>query len=157
MFKDRLASGLAAKSCMVEGYLHLLVSFANQRVEPGVAFVDLIAEGACGLFWADKEFDPQRDGEFSAYMELRIRAAVERSVESQRQRLPPGSDAAAAPGDARGGEEGPDDGAMLRALSPEERDVLRLRRGFVDGREWTLEEIGVKYGLSAESVGRIVQ
>ena len=90
-------------------------------------------------------------------MELRIRAAVERSVESQRQRFPPGSDAAVAPGDALGSEEGPDDGAMLRALSPEERDVLRLRRGFVDGREWTLEEIGVKYGLSAESVGRIVQ
>jgi len=43
----------------------------------------------------------------------------------------------------------------LERLSPREREVLRLRKGVVDGHEWTLAEIGQKFGRTRECIRQI--
>jgi RNA polymerase primary sigma factor len=44
---------------------------------------------------------------------------------------------------------------VLLTLSAREADVIRLRHGFVDGDEWTLDRIGEKYGVSRERIRQI--
>ncbi len=44
---------------------------------------------------------------------------------------------------------------MLDSLLPREATVLRLRFGFEDDRRWTLEEIGVKIGVTRERARQI--
>ncbi len=44
---------------------------------------------------------------------------------------------------------------VMDGLSEREVMVLRLRFGLIDGREWTLEEIGRKYHLSRERIRQI--
>ncbi|MCD7744980.1 MAG: hypothetical protein LUI13_06845 [Lachnospiraceae bacterium] len=39
---------------------------------------------------------------------------------------------------------------VLDTLPDRERDVIRLRFGFVDGKIWTLEEIGEQYHVTRE-------
>ncbi|MCD7883660.1 MAG: RNA polymerase sigma factor RpoD, partial [Lachnospiraceae bacterium] len=40
-------------------------------------------------------------------------------------------------------------------LPDRERDVIRLRFGFVDGKIWTLEEIGDQYHVTRERIRQI--
>lgn len=44
---------------------------------------------------------------------------------------------------------------VLRTLSPREKDVLRLRFGFDDGRARTLEEIGQIFKVTRERIRQI--
>lgn len=44
---------------------------------------------------------------------------------------------------------------VLSALSPRERDVLRLRFGLDDGRQRTLEEVGQLFGVTRERIRQI--
>jgi RNA polymerase primary sigma factor len=44
---------------------------------------------------------------------------------------------------------------MLATLSPREARVLRLRFGLVNGRSYTLEEVGQKFGLTRERIRQI--
>jgi RNA polymerase primary sigma factor len=44
---------------------------------------------------------------------------------------------------------------VLSTLTPREARILRLRFGLVDGRNYTLEEIGQKYGLTRERIRQI--
>ncbi|MCD7955266.1 MAG: sigma-70 family RNA polymerase sigma factor [Lachnospiraceae bacterium] len=44
---------------------------------------------------------------------------------------------------------------VLDTLPDRERDVVRLRFGFVDGRIWTLEEIGEQYHVTRERIRQI--
>ena len=43
----------------------------------------------------------------------------------------------------------------LGDLSPREAQVLRLRFGLNDGNEYTLEEVGQKFGLTGERIRQI--
>jgi RNA polymerase primary sigma factor len=43
----------------------------------------------------------------------------------------------------------------LAALSERERDILMLRHGLVDDREYTLEEIGKRLGITRERVRQL--
>ena len=43
----------------------------------------------------------------------------------------------------------------LGDLSPREAQVLRLRFGLNDGNEYTLEEVGQKFGLTRERIRQI--
>ena len=45
--------------------------------------------------------------------------------------------------------------SVLRALTPREARILRLRFGLTDGRSHTLEEVGVKFGLTRERIRQI--
>jgi RNA polymerase primary sigma factor len=44
---------------------------------------------------------------------------------------------------------------VLGSLSPREAQVLRLRFGLCDGNEYTLEEVGQKFGLTRERIRQI--
>ena len=44
---------------------------------------------------------------------------------------------------------------MLSTLSPREARILRLRFGLVNGRSYTLEEVGQKFGLTRERIRQI--
>ena len=44
---------------------------------------------------------------------------------------------------------------MLATLSPREARILRLRFGLIDGRSYTLEEVGQKFGLTRERIRQI--
>ena len=44
---------------------------------------------------------------------------------------------------------------MLAGLSPREARILRLRFGLVNGRSYTLEEVGRKFGLTRERIRQI--
>ena len=44
---------------------------------------------------------------------------------------------------------------ILRTLSPREREILSLRFGLEDGRRWTLEQVGERFGLTRERIRQI--
>jgi len=44
---------------------------------------------------------------------------------------------------------------MLATLGPREARILRLRFGLINGRSYTLEEVGQKYGLTRERIRQI--
>jgi RNA polymerase primary sigma factor len=44
---------------------------------------------------------------------------------------------------------------VLLTLSAREAGVIRLRFGLVDGRAWTLDEIGQIYGVTRERIRQI--
>ena len=44
---------------------------------------------------------------------------------------------------------------ILEKLSERERHIIRLRFGFEDGRTWTLEEVGMLYGVTRERIRQI--
>lgn len=44
---------------------------------------------------------------------------------------------------------------LLTKLSQREQDVLQLRFGMRDGHEWTLEEVGVEFGVTRERIRQI--
>lgn len=46
-------------------------------------------------------------------------------------------------------------GESLASLEEREREVLELRFGLMDGRSWTLEEVGQKFGVTRERIRQI--
>jgi RNA polymerase primary sigma factor len=44
---------------------------------------------------------------------------------------------------------------VLTTLTDREKSILNLRFGLTDGKEWTLEEIGVQFGLTRERIRQI--
>lgn len=44
---------------------------------------------------------------------------------------------------------------ILQTLKPREEKVILLRFGFIDGKEWTLEEVGNEFGLTRERIRQI--
>ncbi len=44
---------------------------------------------------------------------------------------------------------------VLNTLAPREKSVIQLRFGFVDGRQWTLEEVGQKFHVTRERIRQI--
>ena len=47
------------------------------------------------------------------------------------------------------------DDVLCTTLSAREAEVLRLRFGLTDGREWTLEEVGIHFGVTRERIRQI--
>jgi RNA polymerase primary sigma factor len=46
-------------------------------------------------------------------------------------------------------------GEVLRCLPPRYREVIELRFGLKDGRQWSLDELARRYGVSRERIRQI--
>ena len=225
--KRDVRAGRCAKERMVSTNLRLVVSIAKRFVRSGVAFQDLIQEGAVGLMRGVEKFNADRGFKFSTYATWWIRQAMTRFIadHSRSIRLPVHvNDTLAAikrharalmeelgrrpteeelcararidltkyrflmrsaravvsletpigqrDDDHRLGDLLPatslspdealqkdslrrDVARVLSTLTKRERDVIRLRYGFVDGRAWTLEEIGQLFSVTRERIRQI--
>ncbi|MBI3369840.1 MAG: RNA polymerase sigma factor RpoS [Burkholderiales bacterium] len=80
----------AARQCMIERNLRLVVSIAKNYLGRGLPMGDLIEEGNLGLMHAIAKFEPERGFRFSTYASWWIRQSIERSIMHQARlvRLP---------------------------------------------------------------------
>lgn len=87
----RIASGdVDAKNELVSHNLRLVVNNAKKYLGRGIAFLDLIQEGNCGLMKAVEKFDYTKGFKFSTYATWWIRQAISRAIADQARtiRLP---------------------------------------------------------------------
>ncbi|NLI98852.1 sigma-70 family RNA polymerase sigma factor [bacterium] len=74
---------LVARDHMIEGNVRLVISIAKRYTNRGLEFIDLIAEGNCGLIKAVEKFDYKKGYKFSTYATWWIKQAITRAIADQ--------------------------------------------------------------------------
>lgn len=89
---DRAASGSdLAFEQLVEAHLPLVFRIAREHAGHGLAFDDLVAEGALGLVEATRRYDPTRGARLAVYASFWIRAYVRKFTICNRRIVRPPS------------------------------------------------------------------
>ncbi|MFW6051680.1 MAG: sigma-70 family RNA polymerase sigma factor [Myxococcota bacterium] len=70
---------------LVASHMRLVLSIADRYAQRGVAFEDLVSEGAVGLMEAAKRFDPAKGTRFGTYAAWWVRAYVRRHALQNRR------------------------------------------------------------------------
>ncbi len=84
----RISSGdKEAKNELISHNLRLVVNNAKKYIGRGVAFLDLIQEGNCGLMKAVEKFDYTKGFKFSTYATWWIRQAISRAIADQARNI----------------------------------------------------------------------
>ena len=78
---ERIAT--RARDRMIEGNVRLVISIAKKYTNRGLEFIDLIAEGNCGLIKAVEKFDHKKGNKFSTYATWWIKQAITRAIADQ--------------------------------------------------------------------------
>ncbi|MBN2378306.1 sigma-70 family RNA polymerase sigma factor [candidate division WOR-3 bacterium] len=74
---------LGSRDRMIEGNVRLVISIAKRYTNRGLEFIDLIAEGNCGLIKAVEKFDYKKGYKFSTYATWWIKQAITRAIADQ--------------------------------------------------------------------------
>ncbi|MFW5921433.1 MAG: sigma-70 family RNA polymerase sigma factor [Polyangiales bacterium] len=75
----------AARHRLVEAHMRLVMAVARRYARRGVAFDDLVSEGALGLMEAVQRFDPTRGTRFGTYAAWWVHAYVRRYAYANRR------------------------------------------------------------------------
>jgi len=78
--EDEIRLGNAARWCLVQSNLRLVVNLAKRYVGRGLTLLDLIQEGNIGLMRAVEKFDYRRGHKFSTHATWWIRQAITRAI-----------------------------------------------------------------------------
>jgi RNA polymerase sigma factor (sigma-70 family) len=158
----------SVRDMLIACNMRLVVSIAKRHAAQADNFFELLSDGNMSLMRAVDKFDYSRGNKFSTYASWAIMKNYARSIPEEKhhkERYVTGHeeifDAAA---DVRS-----DEGEQLMAaeqaarrvnrlleyLDPREREIIRMRAGLDQPEGMTLEQIGVKLGITKERVRQL--
>ncbi len=156
------AGGEGAAAALATSYLRMVIKFASTYARrfpyPGTVYLDLIQEGNVALLLAARRFSPNYGAPFYSYARVAVERAIRRALGKNFKRfsdLPieetlPGKGCAETDVLACATVQ-----KILRTLSPQERKVIELRFGLLNGERHTLREVASIVGITRHNVRQI--
>jgi RNA polymerase sigma factor (sigma-70 family) len=166
--EDLQNQATALKNRLINCNMRLVVSVAKRHAAHADNFFELLSDGNLSLIKAVEKFDFGRGNKFSTYATWAIIKNFARSIpeeQRRRERYVTGHEQlfAEAP-DTRSDEQEYVAAAeqnvrrvnrLLSYLDPREREIVCMRAGLDNSEGMTLEEIGLRLGLSKERVRQL--
>lgn len=180
----RYENDLSARDKLIKSNLRFATSIASNYRGRGISFNELISEANEGLLESIEKFDLKQDIKLFSYsvwwIRQRVLAAIEKKGKMPTSELPSDYETQVDKEDDEAltneqpyqylepafieeetRREDEDDrkkflDEVFKTLSERERDMINMSYG-VYGKEYTLEEIGKKYGITKERARQIIE